>query len=48
MFVKTQEFEEFEKDFDLMLKHFRKYTWQIVLGTFLMFIFTSLSIILLP
>lgn len=48
IFVETQELKEFKKDLRRTIWYFKKMTWQIILGSFLMYVFTVLMIISLP
>ena len=48
IFVETQELKEFKKDLRRARKYFKKLGWQLVLGSFLIYIFTAFLIILLP
>lgn len=48
IFVKTEELREFERDIKRTIRYIKKFTWQTILGSLLMYLFIVLSIIILP
>ncbi len=48
IFVETQELKEFKKDLRRTIKYIKKFTWQTILGSFLIYAFIVLLIISLP
>ena len=48
IFVKTEELKEFEQDIKRTIRYIKKFTWQTILGSFLIYAFIVLMIISLP
>lgn len=48
IFVKTEELKEFERDIKRTMRYIKRFTWQTILGGFLIYAFIVLLIISLP